>query len=146
VAKNLKGLIRLHQWMVDEKRRKLGDLLKMLAEIEEQSRRLEAEVVEEQKAAADSPETAGFLYGNYARRVIERCERLAQSIASMEARIAAAREELNEAYRELKKFQVAQGVRDRREALEAARRDQNVLDEIGLAVHRRRRAGESSRR
>ncbi len=140
MAKNLKGLIRLHQWVVDERRRKLGDLLKMLAELEDQSRRLEAEVVDEQKAASNAPETAGFLYGNYARHVIERRERLTKSIASMEARIASAREELNEAYRELKKFQVAQDVRDRREALEAARRDQNVLDEIGLAMHRRRRA------
>lgn len=142
MAKNLKGLIRLHQWMVDEKRRKLGDLLKMLAELEEQSRQLETEVVEEQKAATNAPETAGFLYGNYARRVIERRERLAQSIASMETQIAAAREELNGAYRELKKFQVAQDVRDRREALEAARREQGVLDEIGLTMHRRR-AGKS---
>ena len=140
MAKNLKGLIRLHQWMVDERRRKLGDLLKMLAELEDQSRRLEAEVVDEQKAALNAPETAGFLYGNYARHVIERRERLTKSIASMEAQIASAREELNEAYRELKKFQVAQDVRDRREALEAARRDQNTLDEIGLAMHRRRRA------
>jgi flagellar export protein FliJ len=129
--------------MVDEKRRKLGDLLKMLAELEDQSRRLEAEVVEEQKAAANDPETAGFLYGNYARHVIERRERLAKSIASTEAQIASAREELNAAYRELKKFQVAQDVRDRREVLEAARRDQNMLDEIGLAMHRRRRATRS---
>lgn len=140
MAKNLKGLIRLHQWMVDERRRKLGDLLKMLAELEDQSKRLEAEVVDEQKAAANAPETAGFLYGNYARHVIERRERLAKSIASTETQIAAAREELNETYRELKKFQVAQDVRDRREALEVTRRDQNVLDEIGLVMHRRRRA------
>lgn len=136
MAKNLKGLIRLHKWMVDEKRRKLSDLLKMLAELEEQLRQLEAEVVAEQKAAANAPETAGFLYGNYARRVIERRERLVQSIASMEMQISAAREELNDAYRELKKFQVVQDVRDRREALEAARREQGVLDEIGLTIHR----------
>ena len=139
MAKNLKGLIRLHQWVVDEKRRKLGELLKMLVELEEQARRLEAEVVEEQKAAAKAPETAGFLYGNYARHVIERRERLAKSIASMEQQTAAAREELNEAYREIKKFQVAQEVRDRRAALEAARREQIVLDEVGLIMHRRRR-------
>ena len=143
MAKNLKGLIRLHQWVVDEKRRKLGELLKMLAELEDQTRRLEEEVIEEQKAAAKEPETAGFLYGNYARQVIERRARLAQSIASMESQIAAAREELNESYRELKKFQVAQEVRDRRVALETARREQNVLDEIGLVMHRRRRAGTS---
>jgi flagellar export protein FliJ len=141
VAKNLKGLIRLHQWMVDERRRKLGELLKMLAELEDRSRHLEAELVAEQKAAAKAPETAGFLYGNYARHVIERRERLAKSIASTESQITAAREELNEAYRELKKFQVAQEVRDRRAALEATRREQSVLDEVGLSMHRRRRSG-----
>ncbi len=143
MAKNLNGLIRLHQWMVDEKRRKLGELLKMLAELEDQTRRLEIEVIDEQKAAANAPETAGFLYGNYARQVIERRARLAKSIAIMETQIAGAREELNETYRELKKFQVAQEVRDRRAALEAARRDQSVLDEVGLGMHRRRRAATS---
>lgn len=143
MAKNLKGLIRLHQWVVDEKRRTLGDLLKLIAELEDQVRRLEAEVVAEQKAAANAPETAGFLYGNYARHVIERRERLAKSIASAERQIAAAREELNEAYRDLKKFQVAQEVRDRRAVLAAARREQNVLDEVGLGIHRRRRTAGS---
>ena len=143
MAKNLNGLIRLHQWMVDEKRRKHGELLKMLAELEDQTRRLEIEVIDEQKAAANAPETAGFLYGNYARQVIERRARLAKSIAIMETQIAGAREELNETYRELKKFQVAQEVRDRRAALEAARRDQSVLDEVGLGMHRRRRAATS---
>ena len=140
MAKNLAGLIRLHQWMVDEKRRKLGELLKMMAELEDQSRRLEAEVIAEQKAAARDPETAGFLYGNYARQVIERRARLGQTMAVVETQIVAAREELNEAYRELKKFQVAQEVRDRRATLEAARRDQGALDEIGLGMHRRRAA------
>lgn len=140
MAKNLKGLIRLHQWMVDEKRRKLGELLKMLAELEDRAQRLEQEALDEQAAAARAPETAGHLYGNYALQVVERRERLAKSIASMEQEIAAARDVLNEAYRELKKFQVAQEVRDRRAALEATRRDQNILDEIGLNIHRRRRA------
>lgn len=140
MAKNLNALIRLHQWVVDEKRRKLGDLLRMLAELEDRARRLEQEVVEEQAAAARAPDTAGLLYGNYARQVIDRRERLAKSIASMEQEIAAAREEVNEAYRELKKFQVAQDVRDRRAALEAARREQNILNEVGLNMHRRRRA------
>ncbi len=140
MAKNLKALIRLHQWMVDEKRRKLGELLKMLAELEDRAHRLEIEVVEEQAAAARAPDTAGLLYGNYARHVIERRERLAKSIASMEQGIAVAREDVNEAYRELKKFQVAQDVRDRRIALEAARREQNILGEVGLNIHRRRRA------
>ena len=140
MAKNLKGLIRLHQWIVDEKRRKLGELLKMVDELEGRVRRLEQEVVEEQAAAVSAPETVGFFYGNYARQVVERRERLARSIASVEQEIVAAREDLNGAYRELKKFQVAQEVRDRRAALEAARRDQNILNEVGLNIHRHRRA------
>lgn len=141
MAKDLKALIRLHQWFVDEKRRKLAELERMLAELEDRARKLETEVVTEQKIARAAPETAGATYGAYAVHVIERRERLTRSIASMAAEVAHAREELNDSYRELKKYETAQAARDRRAAAEAARRDQAVLDEIGVETYRRRKAG-----
>lgn len=141
MAKDLKALIRLHQWFVDEKRRKVAELERMVAELQDRLRKLEAEVVAEQKVARAAPESAGATYGAYARHVIERRERLAQSIASTAAEANHAREELNDAYRELKKYEIAQATRDRRAASEAARRDQAVLDEIGVETYRRRKAG-----
>ena len=138
MAKNLNSLIRLHQWIVDEKRRKLGDLLKMVQDLEARAKRLEEELIEEQNIARGAPEQAGLTYGGYAKAVIDRRERLALSIAGVEKQIALAREELNEAYRDLKKYEVAQDIRGRREAEETARKDQIVLDEIGLQSFRQR--------
>jgi flagellar export protein FliJ len=138
MAKNLKALIRLHKWIVDEKRRVLGELLRMLGELEQRTRDLENEVVREQKIARGAPDSAGFLYGNYAEAVIQRRERLKQSIARTEAEIEVARAELSEAYRDLKKYEVAQQVRDRRIAAETARRDQILLNDIGIEAHRQK--------
>ena len=56
----------------------------------------------------------------------------AHSLAEM------AREEVTLAYQELKKFEVAQSNRKRRAREEANRREQIVLDEIGIEGFRRR--------
>lgn len=140
MGKDLRTLVRLHAWTVDEKRRKLGALLRLGGDLEDQVQRLEEEVVREQGSAGDAPEVAGFYYGNYANAVIERRERLRDSIARTETEIAAAQEELREAYRDLKKYEVAQDMRERRETEERERVEQQVLDEVGLEVHRRRRS------
>lgn len=135
MAKNLGGLIRLHEWNVDQKRRKLGELLNLLADLEEQAIGLEKEVKSEQRVASASPSVAGLLYGNYAMGVIERRRRIAESIAKTEETVAAAREDMREAFMILKKFQTAQENRDRLEAEELNRKEQAVLDEIGARRH-----------
>jgi flagellar biosynthesis chaperone FliJ len=52
--------------------------------------------------------------------------------------IDAARDELAEAYRRLKTFEVTQEQREDAEEKEFNRREQIDLDEIGLNLHRRR--------
>ena len=93
MAKDLQNLIQIHEWEVDEKRRKLGELLRLLDNLEAQSVALEQELLREQAIAENSPEEAGFLYGGYAATVIDRRERIAQSIAQMETAISEARED-----------------------------------------------------
>ena len=139
MAKDLHNLIQIHEWDVDEKRRKLGELLRLLDNLEAQARALQDELVREQQTAQESPEVAGFLYGEYAETVIDRRERIEDSIQQMEVAIEHAREELRLAYVELKKYEVAQENRDRRAALERGRRDQAELDAIGLEGYRRNR-------
>ena len=139
MAGNLSSLIRLHEWRVDEKRRALGDLLGVVADLEQQARRLEEDLKNEQAVARASPDEAGYLYGNYAHAVILHRERIAQSIAATEGKIAAAREALNDAYRNLKKYELAQGARDTREDRERERAEQMVLDELGVQAYRQRR-------
>lgn len=139
MAKDLHNLIQIHEWDVDEKRRKLGELLRLLDNLEAQARALEEELVREQKAAKEKPEEAGFLYGDYAENVIDRRERIQASINQMEVAIEEAREELRLAYVDLKKYEVAQENRDRRAALEQGRRDQAETDAVGLEGYRRNR-------
>ena len=135
MAKSLGGLIRLHEWNVDQKRRRLGELLGLLADLEGQAIGLEDEVKREQRAATASPAVAGLLYGNYAMGVIERRRRIAESMVKTEEIVAVARDELSEAFMILKKFQTAQETRDRLEAEVLNRKDQAVLDEIGARRH-----------
>ena len=135
MAKSLGGLIRLHEWNVDKKRRKLGELLGLVADLEGQAIGLEDEVKSEQRAATASPEVAGLLYGNYAMGVIERRRRISETIAKTEEILIKAREEMREAFMILKKFQTAQENRDKQKSADMDIKDQAVLDEIGTRRH-----------
>ncbi|HJO69933.1 MAG TPA: hypothetical protein QF804_09685 [Rhodospirillales bacterium] len=146
MAETLSTLIRLHEWTVDEKRRALGILLNELGALEDAARALEVELVAEQRAAAVEPEMAGFGYGFYALGVILRRERLADSTVQAEAMIETARDELHDAYEELKKFEITDASRRRRETDEADRVERIELDEIGLQGYRRVRAQDRSER
>jgi len=138
VARDLHTLIRLREWSVDNARRKLAELLRLVEDLEGQARALEDEIAAEQAVARATPNDAGVVYGAFARAAIKRRERIAASIDQIEEEIAVARDELRDAYRELKKYEIAQDARDLRAAEEEGRRDQAVLDEIGLQGHRRR--------
>tara|TARA_B100000315_G_C14234642_1_gene432569 strand:- start:24 stop:452 length:429 start_codon:yes stop_codon:yes gene_type:complete len=142
LAEELHSLIRLYRWGVDEKRRQLGELLRHLADLENQGVRLGEELLNEQHAAGASPGEAGYLYGYYAEAVIMRREKIAEASAETEERIAAAREELNEAYRELKKYEIAQENREKAEARELSLKEQADLDELGIKgfIRKRQRA------
>ena len=139
MARDLHTLIRLNEWTVDQRRRALGDVLASLASLETGLERLREELIKEQTIVRSSPEEAGFFYGNYAAAVIIRREDLNQGIFRMEEQVAEAREKLNDAYRDLKKYEIAQKSRDTREALELVRREQETLDEIGLQGYRRKK-------
>lgn len=132
MAKHLKNLIRLNDWQVEEKQRALGELLTAVAALETKRRQLEEEMVRERKAAAEAPGEIGIYYGNFAKAALTRRRALEKAIAEGEAEVAAARDRLREAYRELKKYEVAQAHRDAREAAERDHREQLFLDEIGI--------------
>jgi len=146
MVKSMKTLIRLNEWNVDQHRRVLAEFLGQLSELERAPEALEEEVLREQSKAAAMPEEGGFLYGNYAQGVIIRREDLTNRIIEMEHKVAAAREVLNEAYRELKKFEVVEENRIRREREEEERTEQALLDEMGLQTYSRRTAQNSNRR
>lgn len=139
MTRRLAGLIRLQRWKVDEKRRAMAELQVLHAELTAKADALEAEVVAEQRSAAANG--TEFAYNAYAEQVIQRRERLAESIADVLKALLKAQGELSDAYQEAKRYEMAQERAQQRLAAEAARREQIDLDEIGLNIHRRNQAG-----
>ena len=138
MAKGLTTLARLTKWTVDQRRRTLGALLRELEDLETTRRGLDIELSQEQSAAADNPDEAGLLYGTYAEAFINRRDIMDESIRTKKAEIENALEELNESYRELKKYEVARDNRSQFELVEEVRREQIELDDIGLETYRRK--------
>ena len=135
--KGLPNLIRLHRWRLDEKRKNLAELERLAADLRQQAAHLEQELKGEQTAAARAPEEAGYAYGRYANRVIARREAIAASLAEVKTKIAQAAAAVTEAFRELKRFEIAQERREQAELAKAAKAERAVLDEMGLQGHRK---------
>jgi flagellar protein FliJ len=135
----LDSLIRLHRWQLDERRRHLADLEGLAAQLTEEHHRLDREEVREQAAAAAAPEAA-FAYAAYARQLIERRRKLAQSQAEVAEQIERSRAALAEAFQEVKRYEITAASRARQQQRRAARREQRVLDDLGAEVFRRRGA------
>ena len=134
MGKGLETLIRLNEWSVDQKRRKLSEILRLIYGFESELTKLEIDLKNEQVTAALSPNEAGFLYGYYADAVINRREIIKLSSQQLEKDADIAREELSLAYRELKKFETALESRQKQERNATARKEQIALDEVGLQI------------
>lgn len=123
---------------MDEKRRKLAELQSLEDELRGQITNLEEQLIIEQKAAYENPAEGGIAYANFADQVIVRRENLQDSLSHMAHAISIAREELAEAYRDLKKYETVERNRQQRHRQEQNRLEQAVLDEVGLSMHRMR--------
>ncbi len=137
--KGLAALIRLHRWRLDEKRRELADLERLEDQFLADARRLEDEVAAEQEFAKNAGDEVGaFSYGGFAIGVIERRKRIAASIAEIRRRIDDKTAEVTDAFQELKRYEITQAERLKRERVVAERRAQAALDEMSLVQHQRR--------
>jgi len=136
---DLRALIRLHRWQLDEKQRALAELRTLEERLQAESQRLEEEIRQEQALARRSPE-AGQTYASYARAAIGRRERLAHSAAQVAQQIAAAEEDMATAFQDVKRYELAQEERDRREREKQRRRAEALLDETALVGFQRRKA------
>jgi prefoldin subunit 5 len=101
--KGLKSLIRLADATLNEKRRALNELERQEDELRRRLDELEAEKTREQQAARDL-EVGAFAYSGYARGVIQRRERIEAQIAAMQPLLEEARQEMSEAFQELKRY------------------------------------------
>ncbi len=135
---DLQPLIRLHRWQLDEKRRALAELEALSDRLHEQVGQLDEELAREQAFAAQAAEPPqGF--GAYTQAMLDRKSRLNESIEEVRQQIATSRDQIAEAFQELKRFELVQEDRDRREAARRKRRETQTYDEIGTSRHHRRK-------
>lgn len=134
--KALSTLIRLHTHQLDDKRRALAEAERRLDNARAQRAALDEEMVAEKATAAQGGEGA-YTYGAYLQAARRRREAIDAGIAVLEKAAGEARDAVAEAFAELKKYEITKANRERRALEEANRREQELLDEMGLSMHRR---------
>ncbi len=134
--RGLPTLIRLNRWRLDEKRRRYTELERSKDDLLAQRARLAAEL-EAERAVAGASIEASRTYPAYYRNMVSRRDRLADAVGDIQRRLEAAAEEITVAFGELKKFETVQTNLERRQQAEIARKEQILLDEIGIEVFRR---------
>lgn len=133
----LDQLVRLHGWTLDERRRKVADLELLADRLRTDLARIDAELVREEKTASGSPELLAA-FTAYAAIARKRREKLARSIIDVEQEIERAREAVQEAFQELKRYEQTLANRKARAADAQRRRDQIVADDVGIEMFRRK--------
>ena len=143
MAKNsLKTLIRLHKFLLDEKRKELGRHLRFEAALMKRKELLEARYAEETAVAEQNPYAAVTL-GKFIDWYLDEQKKADDALAAVRAQIEQVRDEIMEAFQTLKTYEITQSNRDKREKAELERKMTAVLDEIGIVLNRRRKMQEA---
>ncbi|MDJ0607952.1 MAG: flagellar FliJ family protein [Kiloniellales bacterium] len=135
----LDSMIRLHRWMLDEKRRSLADLQVFAEKLKDDMTQLDRDLERESDALEDEG-TVALAYPTFVAVALERRQKLSDSIANLETEIEAAREEVAEAFRELKRFEAARDSQQAQAKAERARRERINQDELAVGLYRRSRS------
>jgi flagellar export protein FliJ len=141
-VKDLRTLIRLYKWELDEKRRALSQLEAIVAGLEREREKLQAEMVAEAAAAGQSFE-ASLTYPAYLKHAKARGAHLERAIAMAQRDVEQAGEAVQAAFEELKRMELAQEQREQQRQLEIKRREGQELDEIGAIGFERRQRDSS---
>jgi len=92
---------------------------------------------EEQRRAAHS-DLGRLAYPSFARSVVARRQNIQRTIDEVEKQASSVTEELQAAYRELKKYEIAAENDASRDRVEYARQVQSELNDIALERHARK--------
>ncbi|KAA5606881.1 hypothetical protein F1188_02910 [Roseospira marina] len=136
---DLHAVIRLATMEIDELRRQIGALQRREDELMARDRDLDAQLARESKTADDHPEAA-FTFASFLSAHSTRKQQVAAALTEVRDEITEVRDALADLFRQRKTYELAQEARDRKAAAERARKEQAVLDDIGLEMHRRRTA------
>ncbi|WP_044561692.1 flagellar FliJ family protein [Azospirillum sp. B4] len=138
--KSLKTLIRLHKNEVDEKRRHLTQLREHEDQLTLRRQQFEAQVEMERQLSGTSVDMA-VAFANYVPQIKVQRNALEQARLQLVIAIRKAEEDLAQAFQELKRFELAEEERIRKEKAELARKEAMMLDEVAAQRHLRQQDG-----
>ena len=129
--KSRKSLIQLRRFEVDERRQTVADIEAMMGELQQMVIDLERQIEVEQETAGVS-DVNHFAYPTFAKAAIARRDNLKNSCAELEVKLEEARDQLAEAFEELKKVELIEERDAERVRVHEAAKEQAELDEIGI--------------
>ena len=133
----LGSMVRVHRWILDEKQQKLAEIERFCDRMRQDLEKLDENLASERDAAARSPDGT-FAFASFIAAALERRRRLVDSITNLEREADLARDEVGEAFRELKKYEMAETNAKEREGQKRKKQEQLALDEVGVGLYRRR--------
>jgi septation ring formation regulator EzrA len=131
--KSREGLVRLHRFRVEEIRKRLKSLDDMRGDLSKKMTDLENMVQEEQRRSVNS-DLGRLAFPTFARSVQARRENIQRTIDEVEKQASTVSDELQAAYRELKKYEITVDADAQRDRVEYARQVQ--ADITGMAMER----------
>lgn len=130
---NLKPLIKLRKFQVEEKQKVLAALLREVEKFETKKRELLLSIKEERKIAEESEDyETQASYRMYAERARVQVQNYDAEISKYNHFIAKAQEDMREAFAEQKKIEIIQQEREAEEEREENRKDSARMDEVGM--------------
>jgi flagellar export protein FliJ len=129
--KSRKSLIQLRKFEVDERRQTVSDIETMMGEFQQMGIDLERQIEVEQEKAGVS-DVNHVAYPTFAKAAIARRDNLKTSCTELESKLEEARDQLAEAFEELKKVELIEARDAQRIRAHEAAREQVELDEIGI--------------
>lgn len=134
----LDPLIKLLRKQVDDKQRVLADLYREAEELDNKKAAMLAEIEHEKKVLDDMDGLdTGTFFGPYVDGMRRKIEALDVERENLEKRIDLARDDVREGFAELKKVEITAERRAEEEAKEIAKKEDAMLDEMGLDAFRR---------
>ena len=129
-------LVRLKEFVLDERRRDAGAIWSEVNRLNEQKRTLEENLKEEQNLVSGSVESLRD-YGMYASRIIQKREALEIAIVDIEKAYSEANRLVSAAYQEVRKAEIERDEAAEKEKQRLLRREQLETDEIAQNIYRR---------
>lgn len=135
---DLEALVRVRRHAVEQKQKFLAELYKQADELEGQKETMLTTLAEERKKVDEMGVEALGYFGHYSEAVRGRVEDIDEAMKKLNRRIEIAREDMRDAFAELKKVEITQERREAEEEKELKKKESDIMDEVALEGYRRR--------